>query len=60
ILYFLAVLASADISPCCGDDCINQICAYNMPESCIRVSRFDNDLRACLKSNCRANVNGVN
>lgn len=31
-----------------------------MPESCICDSRLDNDLRACLKSNCRDNVNGVN
>ncbi|KAL1690648.1 hypothetical protein GGG16DRAFT_125490 [Schizophyllum commune] len=59
----LAALASADISPYdpgCGDDCINQVCAYSMPESCICDSRLDNDLRACLRSNCRGNANGVN
>ncbi|KAI5892531.1 uncharacterized protein SCHCODRAFT_02748723 [Schizophyllum commune H4-8] len=60
LFILLAALASADISPGCGDDCINQVCAYNMPESCICDSRLDNDLRACLKSNCRGNVNGVN
>ncbi|KAL1725407.1 hypothetical protein EV714DRAFT_221366 [Schizophyllum commune] len=56
----LAALASADISPGCGDDCVNQVCAYSMPESCICDSRLDNDLRACLRSNCRDNINGVN